>query len=247
MTERRTLLALLGVVGLAHLLLPFNTGLYLDDYMLIDQLKSRDWQRLYEVGDAMGNLGHAFLQWPFAAFPEPSAAIKVAVFASLLLTAVFVYRTALESALVDRFGAFFVAATDRLCVAYVCDALRNLGADLQPGQRFRTESLAHRCGIVPRQERHLDRQLSALAEDGILAQRGPQGALESLGVAPHLPLGHDAFLVGMHELDRIFDGDDMIGSRPVDQVDHAGERRGLARSGRPNHHDAREAAHRSAP
>lgn len=126
MTERRTLLALLSVVGLTHILLPLNTGLYLDDYMLIDQLKSRDWQRLYEVGDAMGNLGHTFLQWPFAAFPEPFAAMKTAVFVSLLLSAVFVYRTALESALVNRLGAFFVAATAVNYPAYMMTFAPNI-------------------------------------------------------------------------------------------------------------------------
>ena len=55
-----------------------------------------------------------------------------------------------------------------------------------------------------------------------------------------------AFLVQMQELDRIFDREDVLGARLVDQVDDRGQRRRLARSGRTgDEHDAVLAAPRS--
>jgi hypothetical protein len=45
---------------------------------------------------------------------------------------------------------------------------------------------------------------------GVLAQRGAQGALEALGVRADLALVHQALLVRVHELDGVFDGDDVI-------------------------------------
>src|SRR4051812_28126042 len=44
----------------------------------------------------------------------------------------------------------------------------------------------------------------------------------------------------MHELDRVFDGEDVPGPRTIDVIDHRGERRRLAASGRPgDEHEAR--------
>src|SRR3954470_14480764 len=51
-------------------------------------------------------------------------------------------------------------------------------------------------------------------------------------MAPDLALVDQALLVVVYELDRIFDRDDVIRSRPVDVVDHRGERRRLAGAGR---------------
>ena len=43
----------------------------------------------------------------------------------------------------------------------------------------------------------------------------------------------------VHELDRVFDGDDVIGAGLVDMVDHRAERRRLARTGGTGHeHEA---------
>jgi hypothetical protein len=38
-------------------------------------------------------------------------------------------------------------------------------------------------------------------------------------VQADLALGNEALLAGVDELDRVFDGDDVIGARPVDEVD----------------------------
>lgn len=108
--ERIWLGAVIAVAVLAHFLLPLNTGLYWDDYMLVDWLIDANWARLYETGDTMGNLGYTYLYWPFHAFADPAAAMKIAVFVCLVLTAVMVYLAARETGLVDRLGAFFLAA-----------------------------------------------------------------------------------------------------------------------------------------
>ena len=48
----------------------------------------------------------------------------------------------------------------------------------------------------------------------------------------HFALVEQALLIVVDELDRVFDGDDVIGARLVDVVDHRAERRRLARTGR---------------
>src|SRR4051812_35098512 len=71
----------------------------------------------------------------------------------------------------------------------------------------------------------------------IFAQSSPESVLERPSVNPDLPLGDQAFLTGMHEFDRIFDGNDVIGASPVDQVDQSRQRGAFARAGRPSDHD----------
>ena len=72
-----------------------------------------------------------------------------------------------------------------------------------------------------------------------LPQRRPQGQRERRRVAVQLALVHGALLVLVEELHRVFDGDDVLGAGLVDEVDHRGERRRLARAGRAGHqHDA---------
>jgi hypothetical protein len=56
-------------------------------------------------------------------------------------------------------------------------------------------------------------------------------------VRPHLALVEQAFLVAVHELDRILDRDDVAGPVPVDVVDQGGERGRLPRAGRPGDED----------
>ena len=41
----------------------------------------------------------------------------------------------------------------------------------------------------------------------------------------------------MHELDRVFDGDDVVGTVPVDIVNHGGKRRGFTGTGRSGDED----------
>ena len=69
----------------------------------------------------------------------------------------------------------------------------------------------------------------------VLAQRRPERVLERAGVDRDLPLGHQALLARVHELDRVLDRDDVVGPGPVDQVDHRRERGALARPGGPGH------------
>ena len=58
-------------------------------------------------------------------------------------------------------------------------------------------------------------------------------------VAVQLALVHRALLVVVQELDRVFDGEDVLGAGLVDQVDHRRQRRRLARAGRAgDQHDA---------
>ena len=63
----------------------------------------------------------------------------------------------------------------------------------------------------------------------------PEGAAKRLGeargVEPHLALVHDREVVGVEDLDRILDRDDVRPAGAVDPIDHGGERRRLARAG----------------
>ena len=72
-----------------------------------------------------------------------------------------------------------------------------------------------------------------------LAQRRPQCQGEGRRIGVQLALVHRALLVVVQELDRILDGQDVIGAFGVDQIDDRRKRRGLARPGRTGHeHDA---------
>src|SRR6185437_15729612 len=62
----------------------------------------------------------------------------------------------------------------------------------------------------------------------ILTEGRPERRLEAFGVDVHLPLGDQALLVFVDELDRVFDRDDVIGALPIDEVDERAERGGLA-------------------
>ena len=63
--------------------------------------------------------------------------------------------------------------------------------------------------------------------------------LEALRIRAELALVDDALLVPVQELDRVLDREDVLVAGVVDQVEHRGERRGLAGAGRPGHeHEA---------
>ena len=93
-------------------------------------------------------------------------------------------------------------------------------------------------------ERGLSRlRVAELADQdrvGILAEHAPQRLGEVRGVEPDLALVDDAVVVGMEDLDRVLDRDDVLVARAVDVVDHRRERRRLARAGRAG--DEHEAA-----
>jgi hypothetical protein len=92
-----------------------------------------------------------------------------------------------------------------------------------------------------RGERGRDRlEVAHLAEEdhvGVLAERAPERLGEADRIRADLPLVHDAALVAVKELDRIFDRHDVVLPRAVDQVDHRRERRGLTRPGRAGDED----------
>jgi predicted alpha/beta-hydrolase family hydrolase len=62
----------------------------------------------------------------------------------------------------------------------------------------------------------------------VLAKRTAQAFGKRRRVDADLALVDDAALVAMQELDRILDGEDVVVPRPVDLVDHRGERGRLA-------------------
>ena len=65
----------------------------------------------------------------------------------------------------------------------------------------------------------------------ILAKCSAQGGGEVRGIYFDLALVDEAFLVAVQKLDRVFDGDDVVGALGVDAVDHRRQRRRLARPG----------------
>ena len=71
----------------------------------------------------------------------------------------------------------------------------------------------------------------------VLAQRAPQRLAERLGVEPDLALVDDAAVVGMQDLDRVLDRDDVLLPVAVHVVDHRRERRRLSRAGRAGDED----------
>ena len=92
-----------------------------------------------------------------------------------------------------------------------------------------------------RGQRRADRlHVAHLADEDhvrVLAQRGLEAHREGLCVRPDLALVDDALLVRVQELDRVLDGEDVIVAGLVDLVDDRGQRRRLARAGRPRHED----------
>ena len=67
---------------------------------------------------------------------------------------------------------------------------------------------------------------------GVLPQHVLQRLGEAVRVGEHLALVDHRVLVLVHELDRVLDGDDVLGARVIDLVDHRRERRRLAAAGR---------------
>ncbi len=66
---------------------------------------------------------------------------------------------------------------------------------------------------------------------GVLPQDGLERVLERMRVGEDLALVHHALLVLVDELDRVLDGDDVLGPLGVDLVNHRGERGRLAGAG----------------
>ncbi len=90
-------------------------------------------------------------------------------------------------------------------------------------------------------------EVAHLAEEDhvrVLAQRRAQRLGEGRSVLADLALGDDAALVPVHELDRVLDGENVMGLRAVDLVDHRGERGRLPGAGRAGDEDEAARLHR---
>src|SRR4029079_16053146 len=72
---------------------------------------------------------------------------------------------------------------------------------------------------------------------GVLAARAADGLEEARDVRADLLVGDEALARLVHELDRVLDGEDVARAFAVDEVDHRGERGGLAAAGRPGDED----------
>ena len=75
-------------------------------------------------------------------------------------------------------------------------------------------------------------QLADQDDVRVLAQHTAKCLLEAHRVEPDLALVDDAAAVGVEDLDRVLDRDDVLAARPVDVVEHARERRRLPRARR---------------
>src|SRR2546426_391091 len=66
---------------------------------------------------------------------------------------------------------------------------------------------------------------------GGLAQRRSKGERKARGIAVQLALMNGAILVRVEELDRVFDGDDVVGVLLIDLINDGSQGRRLARTG----------------
>ena len=102
----------------------------------------------------------------------------------------------------------------------------------------RREDEVARLGRLQRGLRRLGvAQLADQDRVRILAKRAAKRLAEALGVEADLALVDDRALIGVQDLDRVLDRDDVRPPRAVDVVDHRGERRRLARAGRAGDED----------
>jgi acyl transferase domain-containing protein/aryl carrier-like protein len=65
-------------------------------------------------------------------------------------------------------------ALNHLCAVYVLNALRELGGQFSPGQRFSAGQLLLQLGIIGQHHRLMDRYLAMFQEEGILRQDGAE-------------------------------------------------------------------------
>src|SRR5215213_4813463 len=92
-----------------------------------------------------------------------------------------------------------------------------------------------------RSQRSLNRLVIAHFTDEydirILSQRTAQCFRERTRIDVNLALRYKRLLVAMQKLDRIFDRDDVTATCRVDAIDHRGERRRFAGTGRASDED----------
>jgi SAM-dependent methyltransferase/acyl carrier protein len=74
---------------------------------------------------------------------------------------------------------------DGLCSDYIIEAFAALDQPLRPGDRFSTETLRRRLGVLDRYGRLFERLLNILAEDGVLTSQGDEWVVAQ--TPPHEP------------------------------------------------------------
>ncbi|NWG15756.1 MAG: SDR family NAD(P)-dependent oxidoreductase [Chloroflexi bacterium] len=84
-----------------------------------------------------------------------------------------------------RYTGELLPQMEKLSAGYVIQALRRLGWNPHPGERFSTEELADELGILRQHRRLLGRLLEILSEDGLLKRAGDGWeAVQMLPVVP---------------------------------------------------------------
>ncbi len=102
------------------------------------------------------------------------------------------------------------------------------------GQRHRG---LHRLPVTDLADQHHVRRLT---------HRALQRSVVGQGVEPQFALVDDRLLVDMEELDRLLDGEDMVGAVLVAMIDHRRQRRGFAGAGSAHHQHQTAFGHRQA-
>ena len=97
-----------------------------------------------------------------------------------------------------------------------------------PNTRWPVSAVSMAMAIVSRSRSSPTRMMSGSSRSAARSAR-----LNESVCVPHLALVDQARLVRVHELDRVFDRDDVLVPVPVDVVHQRAQRRRLARAGRP--------------
>ncbi len=92
-------------------------------------------------------------------------------------------------------------ALDRLAIAHVATALRQLGFDTTPGRRFDVDDEAARLGVAARHRRLFARLLRMLAEDGVLRREGDGFVVDAAWPAAYDEAEDDAVARRFGEVD----------------------------------------------
>ncbi len=83
---------------------------------------------------------------------------------------------------------------DRLCSAYVVQALQQLGWKFSLHQRFTSDALAKQLSVIDKQQRLLKRMLEMLADDGMLKQEHEEWSVALLPGNENLETQYNALL-----------------------------------------------------
>jgi len=97
-------------VGITHGLVLLNDGIYWDDWLTYTDLVRRDWSTLGKLATERGGIPQDFAYWgSFAFFPGITEGWKLVVFICICTSAVLIFKLGVNSALLTRSQAFWVA------------------------------------------------------------------------------------------------------------------------------------------